>query len=129
MDPLSIEVMAILTIRNLEVDLEADHLVDLAVLLPQVTESILVTGFMPTTGVEIKTIGQIMVHIIVMIVTGTVLAMADAVMTDMTSVTANIMTWVMTGGMTTEVDTGLHVGILLVDLQTISGLMTAVQTT
>ena len=47
------------TIRNPEVDpevnLEADHLMGPAVLLPQVTESILVTGLMLMTEVEIKT--------------------------------------------------------------------------
>ena len=59
MGPLSIKVMVILTIQNPEVgpegNLEADHLVGLAVLLPKVTESILVTGLMSMTGVEIRT--------------------------------------------------------------------------
>ena len=128
MDPLSIKVMVILTIRNPEVDpevnLEADHLMGLAVLLPKVTESILVTR------VEIKTIGHIMAHIIVMIMTGTIPAMTGTMMTDIiTSTTADIMTGVTPGGMMTEVDTGLHVRVLLIDLQTVSGLMTVIQMT
>ena len=134
MDPLSIKVMVIPTITNPEIDpeinLEADHLMGLAVLLPEVTESILVTGLMPMTGVDIKTIGQIMAHIIVMITTGTIPAMTGTMMTGiMTSTAADIMTGVTTGGMTTEVSTGLHVGVLLIDLQTVPGLMTAVQMT
>ena len=118
MDPLSIKVTVIPTIRNPEVDpevnLEADHPMGLAVLLPEVTESTLATGLMPMTGVEIRTIGQIVAHIKVMIVTSTA---------------ADIMTGVMSGGMTTEVDTGLHVGVLFIDLQTIPGLMTTIQMT
>ena len=67
---------------------------------------------------------------IVMTVTGTVPAMTGTVMTDiMISTTANIMTGVMTGGMMVEVDTCFHVGVLLIDLQTIPGLMTAIQMT
>ena len=74
-------------------------------------------------GVEIKTIGQIMAHLIVMIMTGTV--MTDII----TSTLADTMTGVTTGGTTTEVDTSLHIGILLIDLQTILGLMTTVEMT
>ena len=134
MDPLSIKVMVIQTIRNQEVDpevnLEADHLMGLAVLLPEVTESIPVTGLVLMTGVEIKTVGQIMAYITVMIMTGTVPAMTGTVMTDiMTSTAADTMTWVTTGGMTAEVGTGLPAGVLLIDLQTVSSLMTTVQMT
>ena len=133
-DPLSIRMKITPITRNPEVDpevnLEADHLMGLAVLLPKVTESTLGTGLVLMTGVEIKTIGQIVAHIIVMIVTGTILAMTGTVMTDIiTSTLANTMTGVMTGCMTTEVDIGLHVGVLLIDSQIILGLMTTVQMT
>ena len=65
-----------------------------------------------------------------MTVTGTTPARTGTVMTDiMTSTTADIIIGVLTGGMMTEVDTGLHVGFLLVDLQTALGLMTTIQMT
>ena len=107
-----------------EVSLEVDHLMGLAVLFPQMTESILVTELILMTGVEIETVDQIVVHTIVMITTGTILAM-----TDITLVVADITTRVMVGGMMTEANTGLHIGVLLIDLQTIPGLMTIVQMT
>ena len=102
----------------------------LAVPLPDVTESTLGTGLMPMTGVEIKTIGQIVAHIIVMIATGAIPAMTGTVMTDIiTSTLADTMTGVTIRGMMTEVDIGLHVGVLLIDLQIILGLMTTIQMT
>ena len=133
-DPLNVKVIIIPTTRSPEVDpevnLEADHLVDLAVLLPDVTEFILVTGLMSMTGVETRTIGWIVAHTIVMIVTDAVPVTTDIIMTDiMTSTVADIMTGVMTGGMVTEVGTGLQAGVLLVDLKAILGLMTIVQMT
>ena len=116
MDPLSIKVVAKPIMRIPEVDpevsLEVDHLVGLAVLLPQVTESILATELILMTEVEIETIDQIVAHIIVRIMTGDILAMRDTVMTDiMTLVMADIMTGVVAGGMMTEADTGLHIGV------------------
>ena len=123
MDPLSTKVMTILATSpevDPEVNLEADHLMDLAVLLPKVTEFILVTGLIPMTGVKIENTDQIVAHTIVM--TGTIPVMTDIVMTSiMTSTAADMMTGVMTGSMMTEVDTGLHIGVLLIDLQTILG--------
>ena len=112
MDPLNVEVVIILTTRSPEVDpevnLEADHLIH------QVTGFTLATGLVPMTGVKIETTDQIMAHTIVMIATGTITVMTDIMMTDiMTSTTAGIMTGV----------TGLHIGVLLVDLQTTLGLM------
>ena len=60
---LNIRVIIILTIRSPEVDLEvnlgANHLVDLPVLLPEVTEFILVTGLILMTGAKIETTDQI----------------------------------------------------------------------
>ena len=118
MDPLGIEVAANLTMRSPEVDpegsLEVDHLMGLAVFLPQVAESILVTELILMTEVEIETVDQIVVPTIVRIMTGTILTMTDTVMTDITtSVMADIMTGVMVGGMMTEAGTGLHVGVPL----------------
>ena len=132
--PLNIKVMIILTAKSPEVDpevnLEANHHMDLAVLLPEVTEFILVTGPMSMTGVETRTIGQIVAHIIAMIMIGTLPVMTDIMMIDiMTSTMADIMTGVTTGGMMTEVDNGLHAGVLLVDLLTVLGLMTIAQMT
>ena len=134
MDPLNIKVVITLTTRSPEADpevnLEANHLVGLAVLLPRVTGFTLVTRLVPIIGVRIETTDQIVPHTIVMIVTGTITVMTGIVMTDiMTSTAADIMTGVMTGDMMTEVDTGLHIGVLLIDLQTALGLMTAIQTT
>ena len=115
---------------DLEVNPEVDHLMGLAVLLPQVTESILVTELMLMTEVETETIDHIMVHIIVRIMTGTILAMTDTVMTDiMTLVMTDIMTRVMAGSMTTEAYTGLHIGVILIDLLTVPDLMTIIQMT
>ena len=129
-DPLSIKMMVILITRNPEVDPEVNLEAGLAVLLPKVRESILVTGLVLMTGVEIKTIGQIMAHIIVMITTGAIPATTGTMMTDIiTSTLADTMTGFMTGGTMTEVDTGLHVGVLLIDLQILLGLMTAIQVT
>ena len=134
MDPLNIKVVITLTIRSPkadpEVNLEANHLMGLAVLLPGVTGFTLATGLMLMTGVRIETADQIMAHTIVMIVTGTITGMTGIVITDiMTSTAAGIMTGVKTKDMMTEVDTGLHLGVLLIDLQTTLGLMTTVQMT
>ena len=121
---LNIEVIIIPTIRSPgvdpEVNLEADHLVDLAVLLPEVTEFILVTGLVPMTGAKMGTADQIMVHTTVMTMTDTTLVMTGIVMTDtMTSTEADIMTGVMAEDLMTGVDTGLHVRVLLIpDLMT-----------
>ena len=118
---LNIEVIMIPTRRgpkaDPEVNLEADHLMDLAVLLPLVTEFILVKGLVPMTGAKIETTDQIMAHTTVMTMTDTAPFMTGIMMTD-------IMTGVMTGHMMTGVDTGLHIGVLL-----IPGLMTTVQMT
>ena len=105
---LNIEVIIILTIRSPEVDpevnLEADHLMDLAVLLPKVTEFILVTGLVPMTGAKIETTDQIVAHTTVMTKTDITPVMTGIVMTDtMTSTEADIMTGVMTGDMMTGV--------------------------
>ena len=128
MDPLNSKVI-ILTIRNPEVDPEvnlgADHLVDPAVLLPEGTESILVMGLALMTRVKIEATEQIVAHTTVMITTGTIPVMADIMMIDiLTSTEVGIMTGATTGDMMTEVDTGLHAGVLL-----ILGLMTTVQMT
>ena len=102
----------------------------LAVLLSEMTEFIVVTGLIQMTGARIETADQIMAHTTVMTATGTIPVMTDTMMTGiMTSTTVDIMTWVMTGGMMTAVDTGLHAGVLLTDLQAIPGLMTIVQMT
>ena len=124
---LNIKVIIILTIRSPEVDpevnLEADHLMDLIVLLPEVTELILATG--PMTGAKIETTDQIMAHTTVMTTTDTTPVMTGIVMTDtMTSTEADIMTGVMAENLMTGVDTGLHVEVLL-----ISGLMVPAQMT
>ena len=134
MDPLNIKLVIILTIISPEVDpgvnLEANHLMDLVALLSKVTEFILATELVPMTGVKIETADQIVAHIIVMIMTGTIPVTTNIMMTDiMTSNAADIMAGMMAGDIMTMVDTGLHVGILLIDLQTILGLMTTVQMT
>ena len=134
MDPLVIEVAVNPAMKSPEVDpevsLKVDHLVGLAVLLPQVTESILVTELILMTEVRIETVDQILVPTIVRIMTSTILAMTDTVITDiMTLIMADIMTGVMEGGMTIEVNTGLYIGVPLVDLQTVPGLMSIIQTT
>ena len=108
---LNIEVIIIPTIRSPKVDpevnLEADHLVDLAVLLPEVTEFILVMGLILMTGAKIETADQIMAHTTVMTTTDTTPVTTGIMMTDtMTSTKVDIMTGVMTGDMTTGVDTG-----------------------
>ena len=105
---LNIEVIIILTMRSPEVDPEvnpeADHLMDLAVLLPKVTEFILVTGLVPMTGAKIETTDQIVAHTTVMTKTDIAPVMTGIVMTDtMTSTEADIMTGVMTGDMMTGV--------------------------
>ena len=127
MDPLNIKVVIILTARSPkadpEVNLEANHLVGLAVLLPGATGFTLVTGLMPMMGVRTETTDQIVAHTIVIIMTGTITVMKGIIMTDiMTSTTVD-----MTGDMT-EVDTGPHVGVLLIDLQIALGLI-AIQMT
>ena len=98
---------------------------DLAVLLPKVTEFILMTGLLPMTGAKIETTDQIVAHTTVMTMTDTTPVMTAIMMTDtMTSIKADIMTGVVTGDMMTGVDTGIHIGVLL-----IPGLMTTIQMT
>ena len=123
------QALAFLTIRSPEVDpevnLEADYLMDFAVLLPKVTEFILVTGLVLMTGAKIETMDQIMAHTTVMTTTDTAPVTTGIMMTDtMTSTEADIMTGVMTEDMMTGVDAHLHVGVLL-----IPGLMTSAQMT
>ena len=125
MDLLNIEVIIIPTIRSPEVNLEADHLVDLAVLLPDVIEFILATELIQMTGAKIETADQIVAHTTVMTATDTAPVMTGIGMTDiMTSTEADIMAGVMTEDMMTGIDTGLHIGVLL-----IPGLMTTAQMT
>ena len=125
--------MIILTTRSPEVDpeviLEADHLMGLAVLLPKVTEFILVIELISMTEARIETTDQIMVHATVITATGTIPIMTDTVMTGiMTSTVADIMTGVMTGGMMTEVDTCLHIGVLLPEVIEFHGVTPASET-
>ena len=89
------EMIIILTIRSPEVDpevnLEADHLVDLAVLLPKVTEFILATGLMLMTGAKIETTDQIMANTTVMTMTDTAPVTTGIVMTDTMTSTKQIL--------------------------------------
>ena len=81
---LNVEVMIILTTRSPEegpeVNLEADHLMGLAVLLPTVTEFILVKRLILLTGARIEITDQMMAHTIVLATTGTIPVMRDTVM-------------------------------------------------